>query len=44
MCPFWDKDLKVCKVFRTTQDNWRKENFCFDTNCKWADCPNYRAR
>ena len=42
MCPYYDKDRDICKIYKTTQNSYNKAAYCLEGTYSFVDCPNYK--
>ena len=42
MCPYYDKDRKICKIYKTTQNDYNERAYCQECSYSYTDCPNYK--
>jgi len=42
MCPYYNRDQKVCKIYKTTQNSYNSEAYCMEMRYDYTECPNYK--
>ena len=42
MCPYYNENAGVCKIYKTSQDNYHKDAYCRECRYSFKDCPNYK--
>ena len=42
MCPYYDRDQKTCKIYKTTQNSYNSEAYCMEMKYDFTDCANFK--
>ena len=42
MCPYHNESQKTCKIYKTTQTESHRQDYCLEYRCSYRDCPNFK--
>ena len=42
MCPYYSQNYKICKIYKTTQNESNKNDYCLECRYNYTDCPNFK--
>ncbi len=42
MCPYYNDSQKTCKIYKTSQNESNRQDYCLECRCSYRDCPNYK--
>ena len=42
MCPYYSEIQKMCKIYKTTQNDYNDRAYCHECSYSYRECPNYK--